>query len=678
MPSRGSLQAYDRVVLPPVLVSGTSIGPDAVLSTGHPDLEVREGVITSRSAGAVQATISVAGAEGFAVTVLPEASTSHVVSYTREPDPDPAVYSAPLAFSMHLALSSPGDEVRPLNDDHGVLFPRAVMTDVLDVRRIRTLADPHLFHTPAGYGVVATPCLPDGTPEPYVLICTTPDLVHYEEVGVVDLGTGGRVSRPRAVYDGARDEYVLWWTDGAGERMFTTMKTLDAEPLPARPGSPLVPASEPPALGEGRRAASCLPVDESTADRLARRFQRVRNVAVVVPELRVNAGERTDPPAARLSYSDGSTADRPVDWDTTGVDWDTPGEYPITGRVRQREYAFPFIPERADPAVLPYRGRYYFIATDDAGGDCVNTTRLLIRVADTVQDLATAADHAILTVGQAGIGGCFWAPELHVIDGRLHCFFSPSVGAASWDRVQSQVMRLRADGDPVLAADWEPPRPVLKADGSPLQLDRDHPGISLDMTYFEDAGRGYVAWSQRYITDRVGDAEIWIATVDPADPWRLTSDPVRLISAEYGWDLNDANVAEGPFVVRHGDRIVMTYSGSAVGPTYVMGLATAASGGDLLDPANWTKLNAPVLATDPRTGEWGPGHNTFSHDEDGLPLVVYHALTAPDAKGRNTAIRRVHWAADGRPVLDMRPDEEVAPHLRTVSTSVRVIRPVSL
>ncbi|WP_433440784.1 family 43 glycosylhydrolase [Nonomuraea sp. CA-141351] len=673
MPFRGSLQACDRVVLPPVLVSGTSVGPDFVLSTGHPDVEVREGVITSRSAGAVQATISVAGAGDFAVTVLPEASTSHVVSYTREPDPDPAVYSAPLAFSMHLAMSSPGGEPSPLNDDHGVLFPRAVMTDVLDVRRIRTLADPHLFHTPAGYAVVASPGLPDGTPEPSVLIFTTPDLIDYEEVGVVDLGTGDRVCRPRAVYDGAHDEYVLWWTNGAGDQMFTTMRTLDARPLPARPGAPLVPGCEPPPLGEGRRAVTSLPVDQETADRLARRFQRVRNVAIIVPELRVHAGERTHLPSARLSYSDGSTADRPVDWDTDTVDWDTPGEYPITGRVRQREYAFPFIPERADPTVLPYRGRYYFIATDDAGGDCVNTTRLMIRVADTVEGLAAAPDHTVLTVGEAGIGGCFWAPELHVLDGRLHCFFSPSVGTASWDRVQSHVMRLRTDGDPVLASDWEAPRPVLQADGSPLQLDRDHPGISLDMTYFEDAGRAYVAWSQRYITDHVGDAEIWIATIDPIDPWRLTSDPVRLISAEYGWDVNDGNVAEGPFVVRHGDRIVMTYSGSAVGPTYVVGLATAASGSDLLDPENWTKLNSPVLATDARTGQWGPGHNTFSHDEDGLPLVVYHALTAPAAQGRSTAVRRVHWAADGRPVLDMRPDEEVAPHLRKVSTRVRVV-----
>jgi hypothetical protein len=36
------------------------------------------------------------------------------------------------------------------------------------------------------------------------------------------------------------------------------------------------------------------------------------------------------------------------------------------------------------------------------------------------------------------------------------------------------------------------------------------------------------------------------------------------------------------------------------------------------------------------------------------------------------ALRRVHWAADGHLVLDQRPDEEVAPYLRSVRTVVRV------
>jgi hypothetical protein len=33
----------------------------------------------------------------------------------------------------------------------------------------------------------------------------------------------------------------------------------------------------------------------------------------------------------------------------------------------------------------------------------------------------------------------------------------------------------------------------------------------------------------------------------------------------------------------------------------------------------------------------------------------------------------MHWAADGRPVLDMWPDEEVRPDLRLVRALVRVV-----
>lgn len=189
------------------------------------------------------------------------------------------------------------------------------------------------------------------------------------------------------------------------------------------------------------------------------------------------------------------------------------------------------------------------------------------------------------------------------------------------------------------------------------------------MTYVEDAGRSYVVWSQRYITDRIGDAELWIATIDPADPWRLASDPVRIATAEYGWD---HEVAEGAFALRHGDRLVLTYSGSAVGPTYAVGAIEARTGADLLDPTAWTKASAPLLSTGSDFNRWGPGHNTFSRDEDGIELVVFHAHPTITTRGRCTALRRIHWAADGHLVLDQRPDEEVAPHLRRVCVAVRI------
>ncbi len=667
-------------MLPPVVCSGTAMPAGVQLSTDHPDVDVTAGVITSRVATAVVARVAVLAApevaDAFDVTVLP-AGAPVLLAGTRQPDSDSAVYASSIAFSLHLALATPDGAITRLNDDRGVLFPRAVPTEHVDIHRVRTLTDPWAFAIPGGYAIVASPGLPDGSPDPSagsnVLLFQSPDLIGYEEIGLVRVADGGGVRGPRAVYDQARKEIVLWWTDDEGRAWSTHAAALRGPWAPAVEAAPVVPAPSIPDGGPGRVVTCALPLGDEDAVRLRRRFGRICNVAVEVPPIEAAAGESAgELPWARLVYDDGSTAQRPVDWDPdslAGVGWDRPGEYVVTGTVRQRVYPFPFVVDRADPTVLSYQGRYYFIATDDPDGNCVATSRLMIRVADSIAGLATAPDHAIVEVGTADIAGCFWAPELHVIGGRLHCFFAPCIGATDWKRVRCHVMRLRDGGDPVVAADWEQPRPVLQADGSPLQRDPEHPGLSLDMTYLEDGGRSYVMWSQRYITDRIGDAELWIATIDPADPWRLTSDPVRIVTAEYGWD---HEVAEGPFALRHGDRLVVTYSGSAVGPTYAVGAIEARSGADLLDPGAWTKAGAPVLGTGSNFSHWGPGHNTFSHDEDGLELVAFHAHPTITTRGRCTALRRVHWAADGHLVLDQRPDEEVAPHLRRVRAIVRV------
>lgn len=697
-----------RVVLPPVLRSGAVMPPGVRLSTDHPDVDVTTGVITSHAAVEVLARIAVhttpETTETFDVTVL-SADAPVLLAGTRRPDPDPAVYAPRIAFSLHLTLAAPDGTLTRLNDDRGVLFPRAVPTEHVDVHRVRTLTDPWVFAVPSGYAVVASPALADGTPEASassaVLLFGSPDLITYEEIGLVTVtgtgraasggvasggagaafsgaaangaASGGGVRRPGGVYDQARAEIVLWWSDDEGRMWSVSAPQLRGPWTDPAPTAPVVPTPPAPDGAPGHAMTCALPLGEADVLRLRRRFGRVRNVAVEVPPIEAAAGRAAaELPWALLTYDDGSTARRPVDWDSdslAGVAWDRPGEYMLTGTVRQRLYPFPFIVDRADPTVLAYQGRYYFIATDDPDGNCVAPTRLLLRVADSIDGLATAADHAIAEVGTADIAGCFWAPELHVFAGRLHCFFAPSIGAADWKRVRCHVMRLREGGDPIAAADWEPPRPVLRADSAPLQRDPAHPGLSLDMTYVEDGGRSYVIWSQRYITDRTGDAELWIATIDPADPWRLTSDPVRIVTAEYGWD---HEVAEGAFALRHGDRLILTYSGSQVGPTYAVGAIEARSGADLLDPDVWTKSAAPVLSTGSNFSHWAPGHNTFSRDEDGLELVVFHAHPTITTRGRCTALRRIHWAADGHLVLDQRPDEEVAPHLRRVCAVVRV------
>ena len=73
-------------------------------------------------------------------------------------------------------------------------------------------------------------------------------------------------------------------------------------------------------------------------------------------------------------------------------------------------------------------------------------------------------------------------------------------------------------------------------------------------------------------------------------------------------------------------------------------------------------------------GEWqlGTGHGMWSFDEDDNLLYVFHARTTTTAYGRDTFVRRVHFASDGMPIFDMEQDEEVAPANRTVTVTVTV------
>jgi GH43 family beta-xylosidase len=266
--------------------------------------------------------------------------------------------------------------------------------------------------------------------------------------------------------------------------------------------------------------------------------------------------------------------------------------------------------------------------------------------------------------------GCFWAPEIHVIDGRLSILFMPcydgSNGRPDIFTGRASIIQLKQDAagndlEPTVPGNWTTPEYVVRADGSilnPIQ------NISLDMTYFVDGDQSYYAWQQL--------GAIFIARMDPAEPTRLTSPPVRIYAPLFAWD---NTIAEGPNVHIRDGVVYMLYSGSLVGDTYTTGLLTADAGADLTDPSAWTELDYPIQKSEIFEGEWqlGPGHGMWSSDEDDNLLYVFHARTSNRGlTGRDTFVRRVHWASDGMPVLDMERDEEVAPDNRTVTVQVTV------
>jgi hypothetical protein len=100
----------------------------------------------------------------------------------------------------------------------------------------------------------------------------------------------------------------------------------------------------------------------------------------------------------------------------------------------------------------------------------------------------------------------------------------------------------------------------------------------------------------------------------------------------------------------------MTYSASATDARYCLGLLTAADDADIMNPAVWTKSQQPVFVSSAATSVYGPGHNSFTVDEQGHDLLVYHGRDYEKIVGdplfdanRHTRIQRLYFRADGTP-----------------------------
>ncbi|MBO6214994.1 MAG: family 43 glycosylhydrolase, partial [Lachnospiraceae bacterium] len=151
-------------------------------------------------------------------------------------------------------------------------------------------------------------------------------------------------------------------------------------------------------------------------------------------------------------------------------------------------------------------------------------------------------------------------------------------------------------------------------------------------------------------------SNLYIARMEK--PWKLATVQVLLTTPDYDWERHGFWVNEGPAVIHHNGRIYVTYSASDTGVAYCMGMLNASEDSDLLDPRSWEKERYPVLKSDYEKGIYGPGHNSFTEDENGDPIVVYHARKETEIEGdplynpnRHAHLMRLKWGEDGKPVF---------------------------
>lgn len=598
-----------------------------------------------------------------------------ILVYTRTPIKN--VYSSHLAYSVHMAYSDDGTVYTPLNKNYGIVFATSTIAPD-DTINEKGLKKPYLFYTAdRKFGLVAIRVNADGTNDEEsrgkILLWLSEDLCHFREIGLVDLHKDVYVEEIVCRYDASEKVYVITWMDEHGkcyENTLTDINNLEciSEPRPCDRIPAYETAQNAP---EGAVTGNVLEVDAELGSKLLIKWLPLVNTEIKVPEyIRVESEDQIKKVKATAVYNDGSVSEKPVIWDIENIDFSKPGVYEITGNVVQDVYKFPLAVGYADPQVFPWKGKYYFIATNDNTDD----VGLYVRESDTVEGLFSSDTKEYLILDkneEKGFVQTFWAPEFHLIGDDLYILFA--VSGKEWGP-QSHMMRLKKNGSIIDPDGWEEPVRVMRKDGTWLTTD----GITLDMTYFEVYDKSYLVWSyRRHIgTPKDTGSMLYIATTDKKEPWRLTSEPVLLSRPLYGWENNEHTINnEGPYAIVTEDKVYITYSGGAAGGyTYVLGLLTASKDADLLDPGNWTKSNAPVLSYYSIKGEYGPGHNTFFRDRHGNLMIAYHAQETMERTPRCTAIRRVHFDKDGIPRFDMSPENDLKMELSRVKTRVEIVK----
>ncbi|HEX5859621.1 MAG TPA: family 43 glycosylhydrolase [Microbacterium sp.] len=645
-------------------VEGGAIATAPVSGLGSAKLQAVVG--TGSDAATTQIDVRIAEAQA------PRLAAYTTSKNTRGGD-DPEVTRA-----GHLALSTDGAGYTALNTGAAVVFPTVTgMTETNNGTK-RYLAQPYVFRLAGdeGFGLIARRTTDTGAADAAgALVFTSPDLVEWTETAFLPLPGQATTGAVSAEWDSRVSAYRVVWTTPAGSALTGTTADFGAvasvkvgQQPTGRTGSINVAYAE---------TASIVPVTSAEARTAEQLLGRVRNTGLQAPaDVTVAPGEAPElPEKVTAEYSDGGTHDFRVAWDTSGVDTSTPGEYSVTGTLKRTDTIFPLLANRADPHVLRYtlpggEKTWLFIATDDSGQD-----EFFIRQADTIAGLATATDNRILGYGLSGTStnSQLWAPELHVVNGDLYILFAANANSLnSWTGVQSYTMRLRSGGNPLVRADWEAPQRVVDANGQPLTTYGT--GITLDMTHFEDAGTDYVVWSERIVAPATGPAVLKIAKVIPSatGAWQLSGQRSTIVYPDKGWSDNTSAVAEGPFVIQRDGKIMITFSGSNIDWTYAVGLATASSGADLLDPAAWeVRSNAIWSYEGTFLNNWGPGHNSYTYDDDGNLLNVFHAKATQNGT-RDAGIRMVYFRQDGSPILDMTDAEWLSTANRTVTAKVVV------
>jgi len=299
----------------------------------------------------------------------------------------------------------------------------------------------------------------------------------------------------------------------------------------------------------------------------------------------------------------------------------------------------PLVRQRADAQVFRHEDGFYYMT-----GSVPEYDRLVLRRSRTLAGLATADERVLWRHLSSGpLSGFIWAPEMHRIDGRWIMYFAAGPSGGGEDVFRIRTYAIACDGPDPMTGNWS----VLGQFQAPWD------SFNLDSTSFVHRGTRYFAWAQREPGIET-NSNLYLAPLDT--PLTLARDAIRLSVPTLDWEIRGFKVNEAPAVLARNGRLFMTYSASATDARYCLGLLTAPADADIMDPALWVKSPEPVFTTCRETSVYGPGHNSFTMDEQGRDMLVYHGRDYEAIEGdplfnpdRHTRVQRLYYKADGSP-----------------------------